>query len=267
MMDTNQDFPRRGSNDFNNQSRERERLLQKYLDALDAGDVDAQITVMKLGSTILGFDEAVWDLHLTLADEAESTEAETVIAARTAEDAHVRDLATITLSAPVAGTRAEAQALARQIDEADAFAEADPEAELPQLTLRDVAFRLRQNVEQGLVAARDRAVALRAATTVEQASSNAPFTEEYLARRNARTLLNRIGLAGAGAWFEKLFHDAVVDLHMTREQDAFRLAAARRTSAVKRQAQRYFPSASTPTTSTADDIRGQHKEEDRQNVE
>jgi hypothetical protein len=203
----------------------RERLLLAYQDALHGGDLAAQEAVIEQAAGDADFEEAVWGLHVLFGAEAEAADARASVVTAAADAARVQDLAASSLSASVAPTRAEAEALLRQQADAEALAE---ETELPPLLLRDVVARLRHDIARGLVAARDRAAALQGVERIEAAGGTQTLDDDLLTRRGARTRLARFGLAGAGAWFERLFHGAVLDLTMAREQDNFRLAAARR---------------------------------------
>ncbi len=217
-------------NDTREQRINREQLLQAYLDALESCDLEKQDEIAQQAEGDIELEDAIWNLHLTLGAEIELADWQARVNAQAAEADIVHHLAEANLSAPVTATRAEAEALLSLQSVQDAAAE---EVEPPQLTLGDVATRLRHNVTLGLVAVRDRATAMRAAVRIAEAGKQ-DLEEEHLSRRGTRTLLARMGLAGVGAWFEKLFHDAVIDLTMAREQDALRLAAARRSRIVTR---------------------------------
>lgn len=169
----------------------RERMAVRYLDALDAGDLDAVVAL---------WDEAADDPALLelLTDLNEGLEAEEGLGADLAADAdRVRDLARRCLPS--------------------AFA-AEPPAVAP-LTAAEVARRLEAEPSFGRLDAADRAAHTRLL-------ADAGAIPETLGQPQLDHWLSQRGVA-AGPVYRRLFRKVAILLEMARGQREARLAAAR----------------------------------------
>jgi hypothetical protein len=199
----------------------REARLLAYFEAVERGDLDAQDRLLAEGAHDPQFVSAAWEIHMALAEEAETMVLAAADAATTADAETVRDLARRTLESPVMQTRAEALASAAQFQE-----EADAELDERPLTLRDVADRLRADTADGFTPRRYREATQNAANRLAAASE--PLEKEHLTERGAQTLLQRLGLAELGIWFVRQFHQTALAMKLARQRNSIQMAAARR---------------------------------------
>lgn len=209
-----------------------ERLILEYLDALGTDDFEAQDHILAIAAEHPALEEALWEAQVAVGNELLAADAAADNLAREAAEERLRELIEGALRRPVASNRAAVEQMLASEARADAEAEILEEPE--DLTLSHVSARLREDVSRRQVAPRQREAARQAIAQIEAATSKEEVTDDLLTLRGTRSLLTRLGLAQVGAWFEKLVHDALIDLSQTREQESFRLAAARRTRGIQR---------------------------------
>jgi hypothetical protein len=181
---------------------EKEILLARYIDALFAGDFQAQADILENVIDDAALVQELWNTNIAMGEElvylAQANQVHSFI-----EDT----LGTSVLVKP---------------QDASAFAESDIE-DFP-LSIADVAANLRSEIVGGGIHVPDREKALEATEILGRHEE--AFPEDALSERGARTLLHRLNVR-LGRWFEDIFHSVAFDLEMGRREN-LRLQAARR---------------------------------------
>lgn len=205
---------------------DRERIIRQYIEALEVGNLDTQDRLL---AEAMAFSEqqqdshleaTLWEVQTAVGAELEANDAPALAARKHAEAAQVLSLVQASFSTPAAASRGELQA-----KQAALMAEEEALEEPPPVTLREVAARLRVGLSRmppRLVPAVRELVA-----RLEVQHGGVPVERADLSERGARSLLVRLGLETAGSWLGKQFHEALLSLQISREQE-LRLAAARR---------------------------------------
>ena len=235
-------------------NKSRERIIRQYIEALDIGDIDAQDRFLAEAMAFSaeqaddGLEATLWEVQMVIGTDLQAAD----IAAQTirdkAEAEQVLILAQASFATPAAASLGELQAK-------QAVFMADDEAleEPPPLTLRDVAVRLRMDIRR--VSPRLAPAVRDLVTHLEIRHGAVPVDKADLSERGARSLLGRLGLDTASSWLGKPFHEAILSLQISREQE-LRLAAARRSrnqqSANVRETSREYELAETSTEAEPD---------------
>jgi hypothetical protein len=223
----------------------RERIIRDYIEALDTGSLDAQDRLLteamafceRHGDTTL--ESTLWEAQIAVGAELEADDVAALVARKHAEAAEILNLAQASFSTPAAASRAELQA-----EQAALMAEDEALEEPPPLTLGEVAARLR--VDLARTPPRFAPAVRNLVARLESHHGGVPVERMDLSERGARSLLGRLGLETAGSWLGKQFHEALLSLQISREQE-LRLAAARRSrSQRQRPDQRQRPAGPRP---------------------
>lgn len=205
---------------------ERERIIRQYIEALEIGNLDTQDRLL---AEAMAFSEqqggssletTLWEIHTAVGTELEANDAAALAARKQSEAGQVLSLAQSSFSTPAAASRGELQA-----KQAALLAEEEALEEPPPVTLREVAARLR--VDLGRMPPRLVPAVRELVARLEIQHGSVPVERADLSERGARSLLGRLGLEMAGSWLGKQFHEALLSLQISREQE-LRLAAARR---------------------------------------
>lgn len=208
------------------ENEKRERIIRQYIEALEIGDLNAQDRLL---AEAMAFSEqqvdaslevTLWEAQSAIGAELEAGDAAALAARKNSEAAQVLSLAQSSFSTPVAASRAELQA-----KQAALLAEEEALEEPPPVTLREVAARLR--VDLSRMPPRFVPTVRELVARLEIHHGGVPVERADLSERGARSLLGRLGLETAGSWLGKQFHEALLSLQISREQE-LRLAAARR---------------------------------------
>ena len=212
---------------------ERERIFRQYIEALEIGNLDTQDRLL---AEAMAFSEqqgdsrlevTLWEAQSAIGAELEANDAAALAARKQSEAAQVLSLAQSSFSTPAAASRGELQA-----KQAALLAEEEALEEPPPVTLREVAARLR--VDLGRMPPRFAPVVRELVARLEIQHGAVPVERADLSERGARSLLGRLGLETAGSWLAKQFHEALLSLQISREQE-LRLAAARRSRSHRQQ--------------------------------
>ncbi len=213
------------NNLFDRDSNDREHLLRDYLDALESSGLETQEALldraMRLSAETgdASLEMTLWEMNVAVGEELMAQDAAAEATAQNADAAQVLSLAQASFSTPVGATHPEVEmALA---DAADDAAEEDP----PPLTLRDVGARLRADARR--VPAKFVPAVRTLAASLETAPGALPIEREHLTERGALSLLGRLGFGNIGPWVARQFHEALLSLQISHEQQ-LRLTAARR---------------------------------------
>lgn len=204
----------------------RDRIIRQYIEALETGDMGAQERLLTEAMTFSveqaddRLEATLWEAQIAIGAELEANDAMAIAARKNAEAAQVLSLAQTSFSTPVAASRGELQA-----KQAALMAEEEALEEPPPVTLREVASRLR--VDLSRMPPRFVPAARELVARLEIQHGGVSVEKADLSERGAQSLLGRLGLETAGSWLSKQFHEALLSLQISREQE-LRLAAARR---------------------------------------
>ena len=205
---------------------ERERIIRQYIEALEIGNLDTQDRLLAEAMTFpeqqgaSSLETTLWEIQTAVGAELEADDAAALAARKQSEAGQILSLAQASFSTPTAASRGELQA-----KQAAVMAEEEALEEPPPVTLREVAARLR--VDLGRMPPRLVPAVRDLVARLEIQHGGVPVERADLSERGARSLLGRLGLETAGSWLGKQFHEALLSLHISREQE-LRLAAARR---------------------------------------
>ena len=204
----------------------RERIIRQYIEALETGNLGAEERLLTEAMAFSveqaddGLEATLWEAQIAIGAELEANDVTALAARKHAEATQVLSLAQVSFSTLAAASRGELEA-----KQAVLMAEDEALEEPPPVTLREVAARLQ--VDLGRMPPRFIPAVRELVASLETQHGGVPVERSDLSERGARSLLGRLGLDAVSSWLGKQFHEVLLSLQISREQE-LRLTAARR---------------------------------------